>query len=407
MLPYRSNTHLKPGVFAVQFKKMVVGIPREIMPGERRVAAIPDTVAKMIAAGARVLVESGAGTGAYIGDESYRQQGAEIIRDVRVIYDQASLIMKVKEPRYHDQIDRHEAELLPENGVIVSFLHPANPDNHEGVKILARRGITGFTLDGIPRISRAQQMDALTSMSTVAGYKSVIYAANHLGRFVPMMPTSFGLINPAQFLVIGTGVAGLQAIATAKRLGAKVKTLDIRPEANEQARSLGAENIAFDLPLEMAIGEGGYARRLPEEWYIRERELLTPHVEQSDAVILTALIPGEIAPIIIDEPMIKKMRKGSVVIDIAVDQGGNCSLTSHGEDIVYDGITISGIMNIPATLPVDATNMFAQNAWHFLSYIVKDGAVKTDTSDEIIHSTLVTLNNKIVHHGTLLAMGME
>jgi len=394
-------------VFAVQFEKIVLGIPREIMPGERRVAAIPDTVAKMIAAGARVLVESGAGAGAFIDDENYRQQGAEIIQDVREIYDRATLIMKVKEPRFNENIGRHEAELLLENGALVGFMHPANPDNHEGVKILARRGITGYTLDGIPRISRAQQMDALTSMSTVAGYKAVIFSANHLGRFIPMMPTSFGLINPAQFIVIGTGVAGLQAIATAKRLGAKVKTLDIRPEANEQARSLGAENIEFDLPIELAIGEGGYARRLSDEWYAREKEILAPHVEQSDVIILTALIPGEIAPVIIDEPLVKKMKKGSVIVDIAVDQGGNCSLTRHGEDYSYDGVTISGIMNIPATLPIDATNMFAQNAWHFLSYIVRDGTLNTDTNDEIIHSTLVTCNKSIVHHGTLLSMGLK
>jgi len=391
----------------VQFEKIVLGIPREIMPGERRVAAIPDTVAKMIAAGARVLVESGAGAGAFIDDENYRQQGAEIIQDVREIYDRATLIMKVKEPRFNENIGRHEAELLLENGALVGFMHPANPDNHEGVKILARRGITGYTLDGIPRISRAQQMDALTSMSTVAGYKAVIFSANHLGRFIPMMPTSFGLINPAQFIVIGTGVAGLQAIATAKRLGAKVKTLDIRPEANEQARSLGAENIEFDLPIELAIGEGGYARRLSDEWYAREKEILAPHVEQSDVIILTALIPGEIAPVIIDEPLVKKMKKGSVIVDIAVDQGGNCSLTRHGEDYSYDGVTISGIMNIPATLPIDATNMFAQNAWHFLSYIVRDGTLNTDTNDEIIHSTLVTCNKSIVHHGTLLSMGLK
>lgn len=391
----------------MQFNKITVGIPREIMPGERRVAAIPETVAKMVAAGARVLVESGAGLGAYIDDESYREKGAEIIRDVREIYKQASLIMKVKEPRQHDQLGCHEAELLPENCTLVGFLHPANPDNHETVKILASRGITGYTLDGIPRISRAQQMDALTSMSTVAGYKSVLFAANQLGRFIPMMPTSFGLINPAQFLVIGTGVAGLQAIATAKRLGAKVKTLDIRPEANEQARSLGAENIEFDLPLEMAVGDGGYARRLTDEWYEREREILAPHVAQSDAVVLTALIPGEVAPVLIDEPLVDRMKKGSVIIDIAVDQGGNCSLTRHGEDYIHNGVTISGIMNIPATLPIDSTNMFAQNAWHFLSYIVQDGVIKTDTSDEIVHSTLVTYNKNIVHHGTLLSMGLE
>lgn len=391
----------------MQIDKIIIGVPREIMPGEKRVAAIPDTVGKMVSAGARVLVEAGAGAGAYIDEESFKEKGAEIISDVREIYKQANIIIKVKEPRYHEELGKHEAELFPENGVIISFLHPAHSVNHEGIKILAERGITGYTLDGIPRISRAQQMDSLTSMSTVAGYKAVIFAANNLGRFIPMMPTSFGIIHPAQFLVIGTGVAGLQAIATAKRLGAKVKTLDIRPEANEQARSLGAENIEFNIPPELAVGEGGYARRLPGEWYEREREILAPHVAESDAVILSALIPGEVAPLIIDEPMIKKMKKGSVIVDIAVDQGGNCAITRCGEEFNFDGVTISGIMNIPATLPIDATNMFAQSTFNFLSYLLQDGTVKTDTSDEIIHSTLVTHGGRIVHHGTLMAMGLE
>ena len=391
----------------MQFDKIVIGIPVEIMPGEKRVAAIPGTVSKMVAAGARVLVEAGAGAGAYIEDTSFQEQGAEIITDVCEIYDQANIILKVKEPRYHDRLGKHEAELFPQNAVLISFLHPAHSVNHEGLKILAERGITGFTLDGIPRISRAQRMDSLTSMSTVAGYKAVIFAANNLGRFIPMMPTSFGIINPAQFLIVGTGVAGLQSIATAKRLGAKVKTLDIRPEANEQARSLGAENIEFDIPPELALGEGGYACRLSEEWYAREREILASHVEQSDAVILSALIPGEAAPKLVDEPMASTMKKGSVIVDVAVDQGGNCKLTRCGEEYDHGGVIISGIMNIPATLPIDATNMFAQSTYNFLDYLVEEGSVKTDTSDEIIHSTLVTHGGRIVHRGTLESMGGE
>jgi H+-translocating NAD(P) transhydrogenase subunit alpha len=391
----------------VKLEKMTIGIPREIMPGEKRVAAIPETVGKMVDAGARVLIEAGAGVGAFIDDDSYSEKGAEILTDVRELYSQSNIILKVKEPRMHEAIGLHEAELFPENGVLISFLHPAHSVNHEGLKILAKRGITSFTLDGIPRISRAQQMDSLTSMSTVAGYKAVIFAANHLGRFIPMIPTSFGIINPAQFLIIGTGVAGLQSIATAKRLGAKVKTLDIRPEANEQARSLGAENIDFEVPAELATGEGGYARRLPVEWYEREREALTPHIEQSDAVILSALIPGEVAPKLIDETMVKKMKKGSVIVDIAVDQGGNCTLTRCGEEYRYDGVTISGIMNIPATLPIDATNMFARSSHNFFAYVAGEGALKTDLDDEIIKATLVTFKGKIVHQGTLMAMGEQ
>ena len=391
----------------MQLDKVVVGIPREIMPGEKRVAAVPDTVAKMVASGARVLVQSGAGKGAYIDDEMYSEKGAEIMDDAKGIYSEANIILKVKEPRLNEEAGLHEAEMFPENSVLISFLHPAHSVNHDGLKIMARRGITSFTLDGIPRISRAQQMDSLTSMSTVAGYKAVIFAANHLGRFIPMMPTSFGIINPAQFLVVGTGVAGLQSIATAKRLGAKVKTLDIRPEANEQARSLGAENVEFEIPEDLAIGEGGYAKRLPEEWFAREREALAPQVEQSDAVILSALIPGEVAPKLIDEEMVKRMKKGSVIVDIAVDQGGNCTLTRCGEEYVFEGVTISGIMNVPATLPIDATNMFAQSTYNFFAYIIKDGSVNIDTADEIVHSTMVTHGGEIVHRGTLLAMEME
>lgn len=391
----------------MQFENVTIGIPREIMPGEKRAGAVPDTVSGMTAAGARVLVEAGAGAGAFIEDNEYRERGAEILSDVRELYGRANLILKVKESRVHEGLGIHEAEIFPGGGILVSFLHPANPLNHEGLRILARRGITSYTLDGVPRISRAQRMDTLTCMSSIAGYKAAIFSANLLGRFVPMMPTCFGMIEPAQFLVVGSGVAGLQAIATAKRLGAKVKTIDIRPEANEQARSLGAEVIEFDVPAGLAVGEGGYARRLPEEWYVRERELLTPHVEASDAVILTALIPGEVAPVIVDELMVSGMKKGSVIVDVAVDQGGNCALTRGAEEYCFRGVTISGVMNIPATLPVDATNMYAQSAWNFLSYIFRDGKNSTDTSDEIVASTLVTLDGKIVHRGTLQAMEME
>jgi len=385
---------------------ITVGIPREIMPGERRVAAVPDTVSAMITDGAAVMLEAGAGEGAYITDDCYRKKGAIIIDSPLELYKKANLILKVKEPLYSEQFKCHEAELLSPGSILIAFLHPAHKVNHACLKILAERNITSFTLDGVPRISKAQQMDALTSMSTVAGYKAVIFAAGHLGRFIPMISTSIGIIKPAQFLIIGSGVAGLQAVATAKRLGAVVKTLDIRPEANEQARSLGAENIEFEIPRELTVGRGGYARRLSEAWYAKERDILKPHVAASDAVILTALIPGETAPTLVDKTMLAGMKKGSVIVDIAVDQGGNCSLTRCGEDYEYEGTTISGIMNVPATLPVDATNMFAWNAWHFLSYLVQNGRINTSREDEIVESTMVTYSGQIVHYGALLAMGL-
>lgn len=387
-----------------QFGGLTVAVPRETMPGEKRVAAIPQTVQNLMEAGARVLVQAEAGEGSFLADELYRTAGAAIISCTEELFQSADILLKVKEPRVNEQLGRHEAELLRDGTVLVCFLHPAHSMNHETIRILARKNVTSFTLDGIPRISRAQQMDSLTSMSTAAGYKAVIIAAYHLPHFIPMMPTPFGVIQPAQFLVVGTGVAGLQAIATARRLGAKVKALDIRPEAMEQARSLGAEMVPFELPPELAVAPGGYARRLPDEWYLREKEALAPHLEESDAVILTALIPGEQAPVLIDETMVRSMKKGSVIVDIAVDQGGNCALTRCAEEYSFDGITISGLANIPATLAVDSTWMFAQNAWYFLKHIVNDGTINPDMDDEITAETLVTKDGRIVHRGALLAM---
>ncbi len=388
----------------MKFSGLTVVVPREIMTGERRVAATPQTVEQCVKSGAKVLVETGAGDKAFFHDEDYTRAGAEILSTAEEIYQNADIVIKVKEPQFNEELGKHEIDLMPENGILISFLHPANPANHKMVKKLADKGITSFTLDSIPRISRAQNLDTLTSMSTVAGYKSVISAAYNLSRFVPMMPTSAGVLQPAQFLVVGVGVAGLQAIATAKRLGAKVKALDIRPEANEQVRSLGAESIPFDLPEGLGVGEGGYARRLPDEWYEKEREILAPHIKESDAVILAALIPGEEAPVLVTKSMVEDMNKGSVIVDISIDQGGNCELTSRGEEFDYDGIFISGLLNIPAYLPVDSSRMFAQNTFNYLSYLIEDGQLKFDLEDEVIRESLVTKDNKIVHEGTLKAI---
>ena len=390
--------------YTMPFKGITIGIPKEIMPGERRGAAIPPTVRQFTAGGARVLVETGAGIGSYLDDRDYQEAGAGIATTPGEIYSNANLILKVKEPLYNGQLQVHEAEQLTEESTLICFLHPANPANHQTIRILARRRVSSFTLDGIPRISRAQQMDSLTSMSTIAGYKAVILGAFHLPRFIPMMPTAFGVIQPAEILVVGVGVAGLQAIATAKRLGAKVKALDIRPEANEQAKSLGATVVPFDVPPRLALGKGGYALRLPEEWYLKEREALLPAVKNADILILTALIPGEEAPLLIDEHMVKQMKPGAVIVDIAVDQGGNCTLTHPGEEHSLHGVHIIGLLNVPATLASDATWMFAQNARHFLQYIIKDGEIDYDPTDEIIAKSLVTRDGQIVHRGTLLAM---
>mgnify|MGYP000938530705 CR=1 FL=1 len=255
---------------------MIIGIPKEIMQGEHRVSATPETVQKYVADGFSVLVEKGAGQGAFFLDNQYEEAGATMVADVEELYNKADLILKVKEPLFNKEKNKHEVDLMHSGQYLITFIHPAAPVNHEMVKDLAAKGIISFTLDGIPRISKAQKMDALTSMSTCAGYRSVLMAADAMAKFVPQIFTAVGMIKPANVLVIGAGVAGLQAIATAKRLGAVVHAMDIRPDASEQAKSLGAKIIETSVPADIAVGEGGYANKLPEEWLQKERAIVAP-----------------------------------------------------------------------------------------------------------------------------------
>lgn len=389
----------------MQFKGLTFGVPKEIMRGERRVSTIPDTVKKLVNSGARVLVEKGAGLGAYFSDQDYEGAGAELISDAEEVYANADLILKVKEPLFNPEKNKHEVEMMHKGQTLVTFIHPAAPSNHRMVKDLAARGVISLTLDGIPRISRAQSMDALTSMSTVAGYKGVLMAADRLGKFIPMIGTAVGMIKPAVVLVVGAGVAGLQAIATAKRLGAAVHAADIRPDAAEQAKSLGAKIVEIGVPAEIAVGEGGYAKSLPDDWLQKEREALCETVSKADIIILTALIPGKLAPVLVTEEMVKSMSPGSAIVDIAIDQGGNCALTVGGEVKEYDGVSIDGTKNIPGMVPVSSTWMFAHNIYNFVVNLIKDGRVNLNTEDEIIASSLVTKDGKIVHNGALEAMG--
>ena len=391
----------------VKFKGLTIGIPVEIMEGERRVAAIPETVQKMVQDGAKVLVEKGAGEGSYFSDEEYKKAGAEIIDDVEKLFAESDIILKVKEPLFNEAKNKHEVDLMKKGQLLITFLHPASPANHSMVKNLAVKGVISLTLDGIPRISRAQSMDALTSMSTVAGYKGVLMAANRLSKFLPMVGTAVGMIKPANVLVIGTGVAGLQAVATAKRLGAVVYAADIRPAACEQAKSLGAKVVDLNIPPELAIGPGGYALRLPDEWLLKERDALKETVVNSDIIILTALIPGKLAPVLVTEEMVKAMRKGSAIIDIAIDQGGNCAITEPGKVVEKYGVSIDGTKNIPGMLPTSSTWMFAHNIYNFMAFLVDNGKVKLDRKDEIIASALVTIDGQIVHAGALEAMNKK
>ncbi|MFC4665207.1 NAD(P) transhydrogenase subunit alpha [Falsiporphyromonas endometrii] len=385
---------------------MIIGIPKEIMHDEARVAATPETVGKFVKEGFTVLVEKSAGEGALYHDEDYIKAGAKMIECPQEIYDKAEMILKVKEPLFNEKLGKHEVEMMHKGQYLITFIHPASPVNHQMVKDLTKQGVTAITLDGIPRISRAQNLDALTSMSTCAGYKGILMAANKLTTFMPQMFTAVGQIQPAKVMVIGVGVAGLQALATAKRLGAITYAADIRPAAAEQAGSLGAKVIDTTVPAELAIAEGGYANKLPDDVLKREREALRSTIQEMDIVFCSALIPGKIAPIIIDEETVKGMKRGSVIVDISIDQGGNCSLTPAGDIVEKHHVTLMGVKNIPGLLPTSSTWMFSNNLYNLVKYLVKDGKVVLDRQDEVIAKSLVCIDGELVHVGAREAMGL-
>jgi len=391
----------------MSFQGLTIGIPKEIMVGERRVAATPEVVRKVVLDGAKVVVEIGAGEGSFFTDDEYKAAGAELIADAEEVFAKSDLILKVKEPRFSDKKSKHEIDMMKEGQYLITFLHPASPANHQMIRKLASKRIIAISLDSIPRISRVQTMDALTSMSTVAGYKAVLIAANMLPVFMPMISSAVGTIQPANVLVIGTGIAGLQSLATAKRLGAIVYTADIRPDACEQAMSLGAKIIDVQVPAEVAVAEGGYVRKLPEEWLAKEQQALRQSVNLADIVILTALIPGKVAPILITEEMVKSMKTGSVIVDVAIDQGGNCEISEAARLVTKHGVNIDGTLNIPSMVPRSSTWMFANNVYNLVTYLIKDGKVNLNMDDEIIASSLVTKDGKIVHAGTLEAMNLK
>ena len=385
---------------------MIIGVPKEIMHGEARVAASPETCEAFVKDGHTVLVEKGAGLGSYFLDEAYEKAGATLIEDVAELYKKAELILKVKEPLYNEEKKCSEISMMHPGQYLITFIHPASPVNHAMVKEMAAAGVISYTLDGVPRISRAQNMDALTSMSTCAGYKGILLAANLLPRFMPQIFSAVGMIKPINALVIGTGVAGLQALATAKRLGAIIYAADIRPAASEQAQSLGAKIIDVGVPEHEAVGQGGYALHLKPETLKHEQEMLAPHVKDMDIIFTSALVPGKIAPHIITEDMVKTMKHGSVIVDISIDQGGNCELTPPGETSVKYGVNLIGIKNIPGLLPESATWMFAKNIYNLAKYLIKGNELTIDTSDEIVKGILTTNKGEVVHAGAREAMGL-
>jgi H+-translocating NAD(P) transhydrogenase subunit alpha len=365
---------------------MRLGVPRETAPGERRVALVPDIVGRLVTSSNEVLVEAGAGSAAGFTDAAYAEAGASLVGSAADVY-AAGLVCKVQRP------SAAELAALRKGIVLVALLQPLV--NQELPRELAERGVTAFSMDAIPRITRAQPMDALSSQSTVAGYKGVIIAAATLGKFFPMLTTAAGTIAPAKVLVLGAGVAGLQAIATARRLGAVVSAFDVRPVVKEQVESLGASFLELDV--EGAEGTGGYAVALSEDQHEREQELIARHVGESDAVISTALIPGRPAPVLVTAAAARGMRPGSVIIDLAAEMGGNCELTEPGETIEVDGVTIVGEVNMPSTMPFHASQMYARNVQSFLGLLLRDGELVLDFEDEIVRETCVAHEGRVLN----------
>ncbi len=373
---------------------MIISVPTESGAIERRVALTPDVVKRLVKQGHDVRIQQDAGVAASYTNEAFTEAGATIVSDANALWREADFVLMVGRP---------EGEIPPmkDGAILVGMLFPlTNPDL---VEKLAQAKVTSFSLDQLPRISRAQVMDVLSSMSTIAGYKAVLMAAAHHGKFMPMLVTAAGTVAPAKLFVLGAGVAGLQAIATARRLGAVVPALDVRPAVKEQVESLGAKFVEAEALA--SEGEGGYAKELSDEQHKREQELLHNHCKGMDVVITTALIPGKPAPELITERMVKDMRPGSVIVDLAAETGGNCALTEKGETVVRHGVTIMGPLNLAAGTPVHASQMYAKNMFAFLSPLFdKEGQLNLDFEDEVVKGTCVTHEGRVVHEATQQAM---
>ncbi len=386
---------------AAQARPVTIGVPKEIVENERRVALIPDAVKKYVGAGHTVLVQSGAGLEAAYTDDAYAAAGAKIVPDAASVFGQADLILKIQKP------EDSEIALLRKGSTLLAMLQPLV--NHELVRKLAAQGVTAVSLDAIPRTTRAQSMDVLSSMSTLGGYKAVLLAADNMPKIFPMLMTAAGTIAPAKVLIIGAGVAGLQAIATARRLGAVVEAYDTRPVVKEQVESLGAKFVEVDMTgIEAQTQDsGGYAREASPELLRRQQETMANRAARSDVVITTALVPGRPAPKLIMADTVARMQPGSVIVDMAAETGGNCELTVPGEIVTTpNGVTIIGLTNLPSTLPFHASQMYSKNMQNLLAIMLtKEGALNMNFEDDIIKGTTITMNGEVVHEATTRAMG--
>jgi NAD(P) transhydrogenase subunit alpha len=373
---------------------MKIGIPKEVHAGEKRVAATPETVGQLIKLGYAVAIEAGAGEGAQFADEAYRAAGAEIVADTRALWAQSDIVLKVRAPAPHPKLGVHESELLRGGTTLLSFIWPAQ--NPELLERLKARGVTVIAMDAVPRISRAQKLDALSSMANIAGYRAVIEAAQHFGRFFTGQITAAGKVPPAKVMVIGAGVAGLSAIGTARSLGAIVRAFDVRLEVKQQIESMGAEFLELDFK-EEGSGGGGYAKQMSPEFIAAEMALFAAQAKDVDIIITTALIPGKPAPKLITGEMVDSMRKGSVVVDLAAEQGGNCDYTKPGEVAVRNGVTIIGYTDLPSRLATQSSQLYGTNLRHFLTDLTpkKDGSIVVNMEDDVIRGATVINQGRI------------
>ena len=383
---------------------MLVGVPREIFPGERRVALVPAVIPNLKKAGLEVILEAGAGVEAGYPDAEYTAKGATLAADRTEVFAKAGIILQVLSHGSNDRTGKEDLPLLRKGQVLIGFLRPLG--DVRTIQDIAATGAISFSVELMPRTTRAQSMDALSSMGTICGYKAVVLAADTLPRIFPMLTTAAGTITPARVLVMGAGVAGLQAIATARRLGAVVSAYDLRPAVKEQVHSLGGRFVELDIEAKDAQDAGGYAKAQDESFYQRQRELLGKVVAQQDVVITAAVIPGKKSPVLVTKEMVAAMAPGSVIVDLASERGGNCELTRTGEKIVEHGVSIIGSINLASTVPYHASQMYAKNIATFLKYLVKDGKLALNREDEIVRETLVTCGGEVVHARVREAMGL-
>lgn len=373
---------------------MIIAIPKEILPGENRVATVPEVVQKLIKAGFEIHIEKDAGLNAGFTNEKYESAGAKIIENLSELYSSADIVFKVQRPIDHPLLKKHELDLMKKGTLLITFLYPLNYP--ELAKQSADKGINIISMDMIPRTTLAQKMDALSSQANIAGYKSVIMCADTLGKIFPLLMTAAGTISPAKVVIMGAGVAGLQALGTAKRLGAVVEVSDVRPAVKEEVQSLGGKFIEVETDESMQ-DTGGYAKEASAEFLKKQKDLIFKHITEADIVITTALVPGKKAPVLVTEEMVKNMRPGSVVLDMAVEFGGNCELSEKGKVVKKYDVTIIGETNLPSLVATHSSEMYAKNLLALVTYISKEGKVEINIQNEIVKGSLIVFNGEVVN----------